>query len=77
MQSKVDIIEKLEDSLKKDQIVARDWHEDGVSIDADIEDAIEEIKRLRKLILDANNYLSGGGCGARSVQEASELFKKL
>ena len=72
-----DIIDTLEEILKKDQIIARNWAENGVSIDVNIEDAISEIKRLRKLIQDANNYLSGGGCGAKSVQEASELFKKL
>jgi len=43
----VDILERLEKWLEKDQIVARNWNEDGFSIDGDIEDAVEEIKQLR------------------------------
>jgi len=44
-----DIIKRLEKWLEKDSIVARNWGEDGFSIDGDIELAIEEIKRLRQL----------------------------
>lgn len=46
----MDILDRLEKWLKKDQIIARNWDENGYSIDGDIEDAIEEIKRLRQLI---------------------------
>lgn len=35
----------------------------------------EELLKLKKLITEANNYLSGGGCGALSVQQAAKLFK--
>jgi len=44
----MDIIERLEKWLEKDQVVARDWGENGFSIDGDIEDAIDEIKKLRR-----------------------------
>lgn len=45
----MDIIERLEKWLEKDQIIARDWGEDEFPIDGDIELAIDEIKRLRHL----------------------------
>ena len=48
----MDIVKRLENLLAKDQVVAFDWGEMGVSIDRDIELAIEEIKRLRQLIDD-------------------------
>lgn len=35
-----------------------------------------ENEELKKLIQQANNYLSGGGWGA-SVQRAAELWRKL
>lgn len=50
----MDIIKRLEKWLEKDQIVARDWNEDGFSIDGDIELAIEEIKRLRHLTTNSH-----------------------
>jgi len=43
----MDIVDRLEIWRKKDSIVARDWGEDGWSIDGDIEKAIEVIKDLR------------------------------
>lgn len=47
-----DIVERLEKWLEKDQVVAYDWDEEGFAIDGDIEMAIEEIKRLRKEIME-------------------------
>ena len=40
-------------------------------------DVQEELESLKKTVQDANNYLSGGGCGARSVQHAAELWEKM
>lgn len=36
-----------------------------------------EIKQLKQLISEANNYLSGHGCGGDSVQKAAELWRKM
>ena len=36
---------------------------------------IEEVEILKQQIQHANNYLSGGGCGAGSVQRAAELYR--
>ena len=35
------------------------------------------VKENSQLISDANNYLSGGGCGATSVQKAAELYRGM
>ncbi|MDO9463782.1 MAG: hypothetical protein Q7J67_00535 [bacterium] len=43
----MDIVERLKGILKKDQLLARDWDEYGDDIECEIEDAIEEIERLR------------------------------
>jgi len=37
----------------------------------------KELEGLRGLVRSANNYLSGGGCGASSVQRAAELWEKM
>ena len=46
----MDIVDRLKKWLEKDQVIARNWNENGFSIDGDIELAIEEIERLRKLL---------------------------
>jgi len=43
----MDIVVRLKKWLEKDSIVARNWGENGWSIDGDIEAAVEEIERLR------------------------------
>jgi hypothetical protein len=48
----MDIINRLEGLLEKDQIVARNWNEYGEDIERDIEEAINEIERLRELVVD-------------------------
>ena len=45
----MDIVDRLKKWLEKDQVIARNWDENGFSIDGDIELAIEEIERLRHL----------------------------
>ncbi|MEA1885072.1 MAG: hypothetical protein U9N62_11220 [Thermotogota bacterium] len=37
----------------------------------------ERLTETERLIQDANNYLAGGGFGAKSVQHAAELFGKM
>ena len=58
----VDIVGRLEKWLEKDSIVARDWGEEGWSIDGDIEIAIEQIqvaihclKKIRKVGADESD----------------------
>jgi hypothetical protein len=51
----MDIINRLEGLLEKDQIVARNWNEYGEDIERDIEEAINEIERLRSLVVDKPN----------------------
>ncbi len=45
----MDIVKRLENLLAKDQVVAFDWGENGVSIDADLEAAIEELRHSYKI----------------------------
>ena len=35
------------------------------------------VEKKEQLIQDANAYLSGGGCGAKSIQEAARLYKRM
>jgi len=53
-----------------------DAKEPGIEADTEIETR-EELETLREKVRQANNYLSGGGCGARSVQHAAELWGKM
>ena len=51
-----------------------DQHEELV---LEIEYLKSENEELKQLIQQANNYLSGGGCGGSSVQRAAELWRKM
>lgn len=37
----------------------------------------KELESLKDKVQQANNYLSGGGCGAKSVQHAAELWGRV
>jgi len=50
---------------------------DPLILKEELSDLIEEVEILQQQIQHANNYLSGGGCGARSVQRAAELWQGL
>ena len=50
---------------------------DPLILKAELSDLIEEVEILNQTIQYANNYLSGGGCGERSVQHAAELWCKI
>jgi len=66
-----ELIKRLEKYLEKDSIVARNWGEDGVSIDGDIELAIDTIKHLRHL---TNN--SSRAAKTRAIRDCQHIFKQ-
>ena len=71
--------------IRADAVLTNAMHSDGKDR-GDIwtnEDESAEIERqimedaCRLLIQDANAYLSGGGCGAVSVQNAAKLYRGM
>jgi len=46
------------------------------AFEAMLDNLIEWHIECQDLIQDANNYLSGGGCGGSSVQRAAGLYRK-
>ena len=56
---------------------AVDTQLDPLILKEELSDLIEEVEILNQQIQHANNYLSGGGCGAVSVQRAAELWRRV
>ncbi len=68
-----ELIKRLEKYLEKDSIVARNWGEDGVSIDGDIELAIDTIKHLRHLTTNSSKAARVCACSEPVIYNWKEV----
>jgi len=55
----------------------RNYGVPNISNENAVDEAIIMLEKYHQQAQDANNYLSGGGCGGSSVQRAAELYRDM